>query len=451
LGLQAPVLSVFDPLEAAEGSVDPLSLQATYEHLAERVYPFMTVRMSRIRFLTAIAVISQVCEGLEDAVASDGITPAWLVCEWYAVEAFMRRREMLSEQGRLRIPGSQKVERALRDGRRLGAAAYLKTPKVFGFTGIYKTLAVGLQLISDDVLPDSGCFELLKVWEREQGLRGLLDGQSGPGASLRQELHRAVEAGLRKGYTDRPAGWSVFDSIAQHLDPGRIGKKEADWLHARLLDAWTSAKTRDPEATRMRREVFSLIESGGSPVINRNEESTFFRDLLRAKSGATAELKERIEAIDAYEGLASPIEKALRLILHLSSEQRCGPVTAEDFATDKRAKKLAALIEPAVRRIEGTFAGSSWQEEVLPLATRYSGIADAPALFSAVVGHHESAQRAKPPDGKRPWFERIHEHAVAVRPLYVQQDAPNATNEYLRDYRSSTASRFLQDLRRLPA
>ena len=111
--LQPPVLSLPDPRESAEGSIDPLGLQTTYEHLAERIYPSMTVRMSRPRFLTAIAAVARVCEGLENETAADGITPAWLVCEWYMVEGLVRRQADVPKDQWWGISGSMKVRQTL--------------------------------------------------------------------------------------------------------------------------------------------------------------------------------------------------------------------------------------------------------------------------------------------------------------------------------------------------
>src|SRR5512133_3976168 len=139
--LSPPVLSEFDPVAASEGGVDPLSLARVYEHLADRMLPALTVRMSRIRFVTAIAVGAQVCASAdfeEDELAKDGVTPPWLVFEWFVVEAFVRARDQLRQTGGpLRIAGRTKVETALRARRPVSASAYLKTPTVFGFTGIF--------------------------------------------------------------------------------------------------------------------------------------------------------------------------------------------------------------------------------------------------------------------------------------------------------------------------
>ena len=103
--LSPPVLSEFDPVLEAEGSVDPLSLARTYEHLADKVLPALTVRMSRIRFVTAIAAGARVCADWgQDDLAKDGVTPPWLVFEWFVVEGLVRRREKLrADSRRLRI------------------------------------------------------------------------------------------------------------------------------------------------------------------------------------------------------------------------------------------------------------------------------------------------------------------------------------------------------------
>ena len=77
-----------------------------------------------------------------DAVSADEITPPWLVWEWFVVEAFVRAEESLS--GKSGIPGIQKVHRAVRNHRPVSAAAYLKTPTTFGFTGVFRVSRVKL-------------------------------------------------------------------------------------------------------------------------------------------------------------------------------------------------------------------------------------------------------------------------------------------------------------------
>ena len=80
--LTPPLLSAYDVGASGEGSIDPLSLAPTYDRLANRLLPHLTVRMKRPRYLTAIAAGAHICEPMADRLASDGRSPAWIVFEW---------------------------------------------------------------------------------------------------------------------------------------------------------------------------------------------------------------------------------------------------------------------------------------------------------------------------------------------------------------------------------
>jgi hypothetical protein len=193
-----PFLTLPDPLVTGEGSLDPLGLAMIAERLADEMLPGMRARMSRPRFLTAMAVSAAVCEGLEDRYASDGTTPAYLVFEWLAVEALVRAREPGDVLG---TPGIQKARDALSRNDAMCARTYLKTPTVFGFHGVYKPLARNLGVIDDDLrLADRG-YELVQAWQSDQGLAGFLGGTNGdgPGRAVRQILRDAVEESLAGG------------------------------------------------------------------------------------------------------------------------------------------------------------------------------------------------------------------------------------------------------------
>ncbi len=448
MSLQPPFLSIADPPESGEGSIDALGLQATYERLAERIYPFITVRMSRPRFLTAIAAAARICDGLEEDVASDGVTPAWLVCEWYMVEGLVRRREALAEGEQRGIPGSNKVARALNTGRKLDAAAYLKTPTVFGFTGVYKTLAIGLEIVTEDLELDEGGFELLKAWESAERLRGFFEGGEGVGAQFRNAMRDAVEDGMRLGYTRRAKRWATWDDIVAHLNPHRARKREADVIWSRLLDPNLRANPRDIDATRMRREVLLHLEREGAPIDGPWEECEFFRRVIARTRGVSPDLTERLTQIDCYESLCRTLDDAFRLILHLSAAQGGAPVTERMFAHHELPPVLARRIKPSIRAIASAYTGSEWEVEVLDLLDRYQEATTPHALYSTVLEHHDDAQKAKPPDGKRPWVEDLGPRGVVARPQYYQDAPPEGSDFYLHDYRTASVSGFLQDLRR---
>lgn len=455
MALPLPVLSLPDPPQSAEGSIDPLGLQATYERLAETIYPFITARMYRPRFLTAIALEAVVCDAWKDELAADRVTPAWLVCEWLLVEGFYRAWKVAGTGDRRSIPGIQKVGRVVDARRPVSAAAYLKTPRVFGLTGVYKTLAFGLRIVTDDIALDDGGFELIRVWEQEQGLDGFLDGRTGPGAKFREHLRSAVERGLRKGHSDVPSGWPVWEQIVRHLDPGNAGAREKSWIHRRLLDPELRLNPRDLDATSMRRELLERISSDhvrigiGPHADSRADEATFFRSLIGKDSGVSRSLRERLRIIDAYEGLSRVIEDAMALIRHLSTVSSTGVIGPTDFAADPLARALTDRVAPATHCLAEVIAWSPWEVAMQRALTHFADVADPTAFFERILEHHEDAQRAKPPDGKRPWLERLASDRIVVRAQYRIADRFEESDAYVRDYRSFSACSFLRDLGRL--
>lgn len=428
--LAPPVLSMPDPIESGEGSVDPLSLSRTYERLADRVLPAVTVRMNRIRFVTAMCLGALVCEAFDDdAVSSDGVTPPWLVYEWFVLEAFAR------EGGDLRgarIPGLQKVKTCLHAKRQVGAASYLKTPTVFGFTGIFRRLATKSKIVDEQLQLDDGGWELLRAWEREQGLSGLIQGKHGPGAELRRELADAVAKGLAAGSTV-PRRSELWTQLATLLHPGAIGADEGNALLAWLRQS-------DP----LTGELVALVEQHGQHV-DRGGEA----DFLRAKArGASAELARHLSAIDAYEALCRPVDRAFQLLRHVSTTRSLGSVAAADF---EKSPEAAAILDALPRGIARVLADPKlldWEPDVRIVLDAFEQTTSPRALFDAIVAHHEAVQRRKPPDGKRPWIERARDGGVVLRPAYALQkwhDAPS----YVHDYRTGTVCGFLADTGRL--
>jgi hypothetical protein len=390
-----------------------------------------------------MAVGAHVCEPFRDEIAADGVTPPYLVYEWYVIEAFVRCEDLLAD--RRSIPGIDKVGRALKSSRNVSAATYLKTAKIFGFTGVYRRLAYGLEVLNDNLELDEGGWELLRAWEDEQGLPGFLAGNRGAGAQLREDLRRAVRDGLRSGHTARKRWWQ-WEALTRHLDPATAGAREADCIHRRLRRADLRQNLRDPLATAMRGEFLHHLERHALPITRPSDEAGFLRSL---KGEASTDLCERLEAIDAYEGLCRPLESAFRLLLHLSTRAGGATVDLSEFRAEPATDELAGRLPSAVARLARALDGSSYLDEVRDLLVRYEGVRDSSELFHAVVDHHGAAQSAKPPDGKRTWFERVGA-GIVVRPQYAHADPPPTADSYVHWYRTGTASTFLQDLGKLP-
>lgn len=92
-----PFLTLPDPVTTGEGALDPLGLGTLGGRLADQILPGLRARMVRPRFVTSIAVAAAVCQGMEDHIAADNVTPAYLVFEWLLVEAFVRDGRQVGE------------------------------------------------------------------------------------------------------------------------------------------------------------------------------------------------------------------------------------------------------------------------------------------------------------------------------------------------------------------
>ncbi len=422
--LAPPVISLADPLQESEGSVDPLSLQRTYERLADRVLPAVTVRMGRIRFVTAMCLGALVCQEYDDdAVASDGVTPPWLVFEWFVIEAFAR--EQVKGE---RVPGMLKVQSCLNSQRPVSAAAYLKTPKVFGFSGIFRRLAVSSGILDDQLRLDDGGWEILRSWEREEGLRGLIQGREGDGASLVRELRDAVERGMKDGHTvQRPS--SFWGRLAGHLHPSSVGKQEAQAFLRWLRSSGT-----------LTREHLDLLTSHGA-FIERTMEADYLR---KTAAGCSPELAAHLAAIDSYEALCRPVAQTFDLLRELSTQRNSGPVSVIDLIASQHAEGFIDAIAKGCERIQRDPCLLDWESDVRSLVDAFDRVRTPSDLFEAIVNHHEAAQRAKPPDGKRAWIERARDNSIMIRPAYALPERSEAL-PYVHDYRTATLCRFLTD------
>ena len=434
MGASLPFLTMPDPLVTGEGALDPLGLAMVSDRLADQILPGLRARMSRPRFLTAIAVSAWVCDGLEERLAADGITPNYLVFEWLVVEAFVREGD---REKTLRTPGTQKAQDVRDSGERMCARTYLKTPTVFGFHGIYKPLARHLGIVDDDLrLSDRG-YELLKIWQTEQGLEGFLDSAAGegPGRSIRQTLRSAVEEGLAAGYTSRSGGWQGWSVLARHLPPADAGPKEAAYL-LRVL--------RDPQAAP-RGEVFELLEEVDAESAASEQELT--QALLIPK--ASRDLAARLKAIVAYEQVCGVLEEAFDWIRYLSTHSRDRPIGADAFAQDGRGRELAAELPRRIAAAEQALAivPLHVQQMFAQLAKAFDGVRDARGLFEAILARHQDVQQAKPPEGKRSWFERDATGATFVRVPYRVTERPESDHVWNRPYRISATLSFLDDLK----
>jgi hypothetical protein len=431
--LKAPFSSEFDPSEEAEGSIDPLGLQPEYDRLADRLLPAVTVRMGHPRFLTAMALGASVCEGWDlDATAADDITPPWLVWEWFVVEAFVRAADSLS--GRSGVPGGLKVRQAINMKRPVCESSYLKTPSAFGFTGVFRRLARNIGILTSDGLLDDGGYELIMAWAKDQGLDGIIESPSGDGRAFRDRLRRAVSQGMEKGQTTYQSG-DFWRELAVRLDPLKPGNREKKVMLDRI-----ASLSGPPEMITLLKDA--IIGRGG--VSERKDEAPFIRKLSKS---APTELNQLLTAIDAYEEFGRSITNAFDGLRYCATSNGGAPVDVSEFSNSKAAKSVLATLGSSVARIRSHPTLLEWDKNGLAQGVeRFEGVRTLADLFAATLEHHERVQRDKPPNGKRPWFDRTTHGKVLLRSGYTLGEPPDLQADYVHEYRIPTFSNFLGEL-----
>lgn len=426
-----PFQTEFDPPEQAEGSLDPLGFYSIADALGVRLAAGVRERQSHPRYLTLALVGQLAVTGIEGPTSR---IPPWLAYEWLVVRSLVHE---LRDSNRTTdgIPGSLKVSQTLKAGLPVCDETYLKTPTVFGFHGIYRVLGVKAGLFDGEGRPLTAGFEVLTAWERDQGLGGFTT-STGAGADLRRVLQRAVWQGLvKREIAEVPK--DLRQRIVRHLHPLEPGTSERAAL-------WRGLTQSDP----MRREYAELLtsaegqhtwsECGGS-------ESKYQRWAQRHASGSLSQL---LSAIRAFEQFARALFDAF--------EEIRWRMTSEQSAVDKDWLGAGEAVVSAHRDIKALYEQAlRGLEKIDPLLYRrtenaFGWVAEAAssaALAAGILLHHEKTQKAKPPNGKRSWFDRFADGRTAIRPGYVfEGDFTMAATEFVHAYRTRPIWSFAEDL-----
>lgn len=433
----APLLSEMDEAESSEGGIDPLGTEPLADGLAVRLIPGVRERQRHPRFLTAMAVSLEICQDFdEDTMASDGVSPPWMVFEWYFVEGLIRSA---NGEGTTGIPGSLKAARAIDDGVPLSAKRYLKTPTVFGFHGVYRQLARTLGIEDGGRLGEAG-FELLNVWAAEQGLAGFVGSGGGPGLDVRNKLRDAVVDGLKNGGTARSGGWFGWDFFRSHLSPYGVKSKEA----RRIADALLH------DSVGYRRDAFEFLvgQAGRRAWESAYSEREFHRALRKT---ARPDLRDLIDAIDGFETFSRLCQDAFQDCLCEMTRQG-GRKTSLSSLGGLRGVRIASKRVPemfgeTLERLEPVGESVRFSETFSGLAER-SGPQE---WAERLLEHHQKTQRRKPPNGKSPWFERFDDGGSIIRPDYRTEEKGAYDNSYVHLYRTPSLWQFAADLHLIKA
>jgi len=447
-----PLLSEWDPAEGGEGSIDPLGLYNIADVLATKLIPGVRERQQHPRFLTAIAASLAVCnrnQFPEGSIANDGISEPWMVFEWHVVEGLVRS---ITERERLRgLPGREKVATAIfKERLRLSSKRYLKSPKVFGFHGVYRQLAKTLHIDENGMLGNNG-FELLDVWRREQNLQGFYETAQGEGASWFRRLTDAVNEGLKNGMVSRTGSWEGWQFIANHFCHDAIGDEEARVLNKLLLA--------DREGYRNRVIEF-LASAKGQDIASKlyarlgNEkiwsERPFHQALITRTEG---DMKSLLDAIMAYEAFSRLLQDTFDDCLFALTPENGNSIVK---------RSIPALVErPQIRHAAETVT-DVYNEAVDKLAVlndvHVNKLIDNFRLVSerntperwvqGLIDHHHRIQQNKPPDGKLAWIVHCDDDSYIISlDTYGRKVGGRWDDSYVHTYRMASLQSFLRDLR----
>ena len=430
--LTLPQLSDADPTISGEGSLDPLGMAQLADRLAESLLPGLRARMRRIRFLTASAVGALAAESLVDVLPVDRMSTPTICFEWLVLEAFARRSGKdlpLESSG---IPGSSKVRSVLAQGKRLAARNYLKSPNVFGFTGIYLPLARHLQVLDEDRRVAARLSDLTQAWERDRGLGGYTDGKPGTdGGRLRLRLRDEVRAALQQGHCAAPEGSQLWRLLSEALHPTQAGRAEKALLRHWIVD----------DNMPMRAELARFLDQQGDA-----SEADALKSLLAGQR--SLDLRLRLEAISAYEAVAHLLGASFAQVCHLSTMLGTRPITAADVSRDQVLNDARARLPDAMNRAADCL--ERIDGELLVVFSHRLGKFEQPGSTSDFVDllltHHEAVQNHKPPKGKRPWLDR-HAGGWVVRSIYWRSESAQLVpGTLVHPYRLSALRGFMKDL-----
>ena len=426
-----PFLTTYDPPGTSEGNLDPLGLYQIADQLASQLVPGVRERMQRIRFLTAMVVGSFVTEILEEDPRRPDVSP-YLVWEWLIVEALIRdTRNGLSIWG---VPGTRVTRTALARHGYLDARSYLKTPRVFGFHGVYKRLAVHLGLLDDHLGPGSQAERLANAWARDRGLGGL----AGAKGQFRR-WNAAVRRSLNHSSPRTKPSWnsSEWAELAKSFAPGSAKAKEKRLMRELLL-------AEDDRQLGALQQLWKLQGEYGDEVFR--EES--LHAALEREAPAYGPL---VKAIRSYEGFARGLQDAFDVLrAEAAGPDARGyfvPRIAGNQAFQKSVDRLDERFEAAHCAVgEITTSGFSVQNLFDERFGRLAEPMDAKTCALTLCEHHEKVQQRKSADGKRPWFDRIGGDRIYIRQAYRIEPPEIASTRYLHPYRGSSIRSFQADL-----
>jgi hypothetical protein len=316
----------------------------------------------------------------------------------------------------------------------LDARSYLKTPRIFGFHGVYKRLAIRLGLLDVHLAVGPNTERLVDAWARSTGFDGLA-GVKPLISTWRTEVKRCLNERpprTRPNWTNR--SWT---ELAEAVAPYSCRGQERRYLRQLLIDQSERRLGALPT-------LWQIVS--GSNGDDLTEET--LHDVLEQREPSYAAL---LHSIRSYEAFARALQDAFDLL-----RAEATTLDARGFVITNITKSsdFTACVKDLHRRFlnahhalgEASINNLSLQNLFDARFDVFAEPLDAGACALALCSHHDRIQRAKSAAGKRSWFDRLGENRIYIRQAYRVKKFDIQLDRYLHDYRSRPIRNFYNDL-----
>ena len=420
-----------DALTNGGGSLDPMGLYAIADRLATIMVPGVRERMSNLRYLTAAAVGADLCREINPQLGWQSGTQPYMAFEWHVVQGWIFQFQK-DQEAIAGMPGIQKAQECFDRGLPLNASRYLKTAAVFGFHGVYRTLAQNLDIVDDQNRLMGVGAELAEVIQLEYA-KHYPDRKWN---DHRQLLVRAMGETLEKGEASRKWHWEIHGRMAQLLRPHAITRAEQNILSQALLS----------EEHPHRLALLDFLRMNGAEAwVSTSNERLVYTEL---ESQADAETAALIRAILNYEHLSRLLHDAFHSLLAvLEQGGRVKTSALVSLPAVQRAwRSVPAALHQALNACHE--AGVEPERQRLEKGFREftKGFDTVEAFVNELHRHHLDIQRSKGRNGKQPWV-RVSDDGHWVADIRGRAEAFEIDGlDFVHQYRCTPLFNFLKTL-----
>jgi len=335
------------------------------------------------------------------------------------------------------VPGTLVARRALNQHGYLDARSYLKTPRIFGFYGVYKRLAIHLGLVDVNLGPGPNAEGLVDAWARDQGLGGFAGARP-----LLQRWSDAVSCSVAEKHPRTRTGWrtEVWAELANAFAPSGGKARERRYLRE-LLHATDERRLGALPAIWKLQDKFKNVEDGD-----------FQEDLLHDYLEETVpSLGSLLVAIRTYEDFARGLQDAFDVMKAEAAARDAQGFDVPQIASNQEFKQSVKKLHTRFEATHAALGEVALANLSLPnlFNDRFEVFAEPMSegdCALALCAHHESVQGGKSANGKRPWFDRIGKDRIYIRHAYRKPRPDILPDRYVHDYRGKPIRRFYSDL-----